>query len=45
MAHQKKKSNLSHSKYNYIDKMSHIELKGAFDSLQNEAKEASKRLA
>ena len=39
MAHQKKKKNVSHSKYDHVDEMSYIELQKAFDTLHNEAKD------
>lgn len=45
MAHQKKNKNVSHFKYDHVDKMPYFELQKAFDTLHNEAKEAFKRLA
>ncbi|XP_050876901.1 uncharacterized protein LOC127080630 [Lathyrus oleraceus] len=43
--HRKKKKNVSHSKYDHVDKMYYCDLKNAFSTLHNEAKEAFKRLA
>lgn len=43
--HKKKKKNVSHSKYEPIDKMSYYELHVSFENLHGEAKKDFKRLA
>ena len=45
MAHQRKKKNVSHSKYDHVDKISCFDMQKAFSTLHNEAKEAFKHLA
>ena len=45
MAHQNKKKEVRHAKYDNANKMSHYELQQAFDTLHHEAKEAFQRLA